>query len=193
MVGAGVPLRALWGMRMRGVPVRRIVETHRRATAAGLEAPLDVLEAHVVLGGRIEEILDAMIAADRAGLVLEFAHATAIELCGRDPRALVELALTPRVVGTPRVTAVARDGVALRASALVTLRARIPPPAGAAGEATALARVAEALAGAIAAADSHRGVYEQREAVGRAALARRLDAGTGCEILSIELTDLEAA
>ena len=189
---AGVPigLRSLVGMRLRRVPPRIIVEPQINATKAGLHLDIAELEAHYLAGGQVNRLVQALIAADKAGIDLQFRQAAAIDLAGRNVREAVQVSVTPKVINTPMVTAMAKDGIQLIATARVTVRANIQRLVGGAGEETILARVGEGIVSTIGASESHKAVLESPETISKTVLAKGLDTGTAYEILSIDIADV---
>jgi len=189
--GVKVGLGSLVGMRLRKVPPRMIVDPQINATKAGLHLSLDELEAHYLAGGNVNRVVQALISADKAGIALEFQQAAAIDLAGRDVREAVQVSVNPKVIQTPKVAAMAKDGIQLIATARVTVRANIQRLVGGAGEETILARVGEGIVSTIGSADSHKTVLESPEAISKTVLAKGLDSGTAYEILSIDIADVD--
>ena len=188
--GVRVGLGSLVGMRLRKVPPRVIVEPQINATKAGLHLDIGELEAHYLAGGHVNRVVQALIAADKAGIDLPFRQAAAIDLAGRDVREAVQVSVTPKVINTPKVTAMAKDGIQLIATARVTVRANIQRLVGGAGEETILARVGEGIVSTIGASASHKAVLESPETISKTVLAKGLDVGTAYEILSIDIADV---
>ncbi len=182
---------SLVGMRLRKVPPRMIVDPQINATKAGLHLSLDELEAHYLAGGNVNRVVQALISADKAGIALEFQQAAAIDLAGRDVREAVQVSVNPKVIQTPKVAAMAKDGIQLIATARVTVRANIQRLVGGAGEETILARVGEGIVSTIGSAESHKAVLESPEAISKTVLAKGLDSGTAYEILSIDIADVD--
>jgi uncharacterized protein YqfA (UPF0365 family) len=189
--GVRVPFTTLFFMRFRRVNPARIVNPLITATKAGLPLEIDALEAHYLAGGNVERVVAALIAADKANIELSFQQATAIDLAGRDVLEAVQTSVNPKVINTPRVAAMAKDGIQLIAIARVTVRANINRLVGGAGEETILARVGEGIVSTIGSAVSHAAVLENPDAISKAVLARGLDAGTAFEILSIDVADVD--
>ncbi len=189
--GVKVGLGSLVGMRLRKVPPRMIVDPQINATKAGLHLSLDELEAHYLAGGNVNRVVQALISADKAGIALEFQQAAAIDLAGRDVREAVQVSVNPKVIQTPKVAAMAKDGIQLIATARVTVRANIQRLVGGAGEETILARVGEGIVSTIGSAESHKTVLESPEAISKTVLAKGLDSGTAYEILSIDIADVD--
>lgn len=189
--GVRVPFTTLFFMRFRRVNPARIVNPLITATKAGLPLQIDALEAHFLAGGNVERVVAALIAADKANIDLSFQQATAIDLAGRDVLEAVQTSVNPKVINTPRVAAMAKDGIQLIAIARVTVRANINRLVGGAGEETILARVGEGIVSTIGSAISHAAVLENPDAISKAVLARGLDAGTAFEILSIDVADVD--
>ena len=189
--GAKVGIGYLVGMRLRKVNPPAVVRPLIWATKAGL--PLDVgdLEAHYLAGGAVDRVVRALISADKANIGLSFQQAAAIDLAGRDVFEAVQVSVNPKVITTPRVAAMARDGIQLIALARVTVRVNINRLVGGAGEETVLARVGEGIVSNIGSADSHKAVLENPDNISKTVLARGLDAGTAFEILSIDIADID--
>jgi uncharacterized protein YqfA (UPF0365 family) len=186
-----VSIAALIGMRFRKVPPAIIVGGMINATKAGLKVDRDAMEAHYLAGGNVQKVINALISADKANIPLDFNMATAIDLAGRDVLLAVQMSVNPKVIDTPPVTAVAKDGIQLIAKARVTVRANIKQLVGGAGEDTVLARVGEGVVSSIGSAESHKQVLENPDSISKVVLARGLDAGTAFEILSIDIADID--
>lgn len=178
-------------MRIRKVPPRVIVESLITATKAGLHLTSTELETHYLAGGNVPNVIRALISADKANIHLEFKQATAIDLAGRDVFQAVQISVNPKVITTPKVAAVAADGIQLIAVARVTVRASIQQLVGGAGEDTILARVGEGIVSSIGSAKSHKEVLESPDKISKLVLSRGLDAGTAFEILSIDIADVD--
>ncbi|MEM9024001.1 MAG: flotillin-like protein FloA [Bacteroidota bacterium] len=178
-------------MRWRKVPPAVIVKALINATKEGLSLSRDLLESHYLAGGNVINVVNALISADKANIELDFNMATAIDLAGRDVFEAVQMSVNPRVIDTPPVTAVAKDGIQLIAKARVTVRANIKRLVGGAGEETILARVGEGTVSSIGSADSHKAVLENPDSISRMVLERGLDAGTAFNILSIDIADVD--
>jgi uncharacterized protein YqfA (UPF0365 family) len=161
------------------------------STKAGLSLTRDELEAHYLAGGNVINVVNALISADKANIPLDFNMATAIDLAGRDVFEAVQMSVNPKVIDTPPVTAVAKDGIQLIAKARVTVRANIKQLVGGAGEDTVLARVGEGVVSSIGSADSHKAVLENPDSISKVVLGRGLDSGTAFEILSIDIADVD--
>ena len=189
--GVSVGLFELVFMRIRKVPPRIIVESMITATKAGLKITTTELETHFLAGGNVPNVIRALISADKANITLDFKQATAIDLAGRDVFEAVLISVNPKVITTPKVAAVAADGIQLIAIARVTLRANIRQLVGGAGEDTILARVGEGIVTSIGSAASHKHVLENPDKISKLVLARGLDAGTAFEILSIDIADVD--
>lgn len=189
--GVRVSLIQLVLMRWRNVPPKVIVNAMITTKKAGLEIKRDDLEAHYLAGGKIKNVVEALISADKANMGLDFKTATAIDLAGRDVFQAVQMSVNPKVINTPPVTAVAKDGIQLIAKARVTVRANIQQLVGGAGEETVLARIGEGVVSTIGSATSHKAVLENPDLISRAVLAKGLDAGTAFEILSIDIADID--
>ncbi len=189
--GVRVGLFDLVFMRLRKVPPRIIVESMITSTKAGLNITLAELETHYLAGGHVPSVIKALISADKANIALSFKQAAAIDLAGRDVFEAVQLSVQPQVINTPKVTAVAQDGIQLITEARVTLRANIAQLVGGAGEATILARVGEGIVTSIGSSMSHKEVLENPDKISKLVLSKGLDAGTAFEILSIDIADID--
>ncbi len=189
--GVRISLIQLVFMRWRKVPPQVIVRSMISATKAGLKVIRDELEAHYLAGGNVPSVVNALISADKANMDLSFKVATAIDLAGRDVLEAVQMSVNPKVIDTPPVTAVAKDGIQLIAKARVTVRANIKQLVGGAGEETVLARVGEGVVSSIGSADSHKSVLENPDSISRVVLEKGLDSGTAFEILSIDIADID--
>lgn len=189
--GVRISLIQLVFMRWRKVPPSVIVTAMINATKAGLTITRDELEAHYLAGGRVKLVINALISADKANIPLNFKAATAIDLAGRDVFEAVQMSVNPKVISTPPVAAVAKDGIQLIAKARVTVRANIRQLVGGAGEETILARVGEGIVSSIGSADSHKSVLENPDSISKVVLAKGLDSGTAFEILSIDIADID--
>ena len=186
-----VSLPTLIGMRLRRVPPHSLVEPQINASKAGLRLSLEDLEAHYLAGGNVRGVVQALISADKAGIGLQFQQAAAIDLAGRDVQEAVRVSVTPKVIDTPMVAAMAKDGIQLIATARVTVRANIERLVGGAGEETILARVGEGIVSTIGSSQSHKIVLENPQRISETILAKGLDAGTAYEILSIDIADVD--
>jgi uncharacterized protein YqfA (UPF0365 family) len=189
--GVRISLLQLVLMRWRKVPPQVIVRNLIAATKAGLKLNRDELEAHYLAGGNVVAVVNALISADKANMDLNFKIATAIDLAGRDVLDAVRMSVNPKVIDTPPVTAVAKDGIQLIAKARVTVRANIKQLVGGAGEETVLARVGEGVVSSIGSADSHKTVLENPDSISKVVLGKGLDSGTAFEILSIDIADID--
>ena len=189
--GVRISLIQLVFMRWRKVPPSVIVKAMINSSKAGLSLSRDQLEAHFLAGGNVINVVNALISADKANIGLDFNSATAIDLAGRDVFEAVQMSVNPKVIDTPPVTAVAKDGIQLIAKARVTVRANIKQLVGGAGEDTVLARVGEGTVSAIGSADSHKAVLENPDSISKIVLSRGLDSGTAFEILSIDIADVD--
>lgn len=189
--GARVRIGYLIGMRLRKVNPPAVVRPLIWATKAGIDLKLGDLEAHYLAGGRVDRVVRALISADKANIDLSFQQAAAIDLAGRDVFEAVQVSVNPKVIATPRVAAMARDGIQLIAIARVTVRANINRLVGGAGEETILARVGEGIVSSIGSSDSHKAVLENPDSISKTVLARGLDSGTAFEILSIDIADVD--
>jgi uncharacterized protein YqfA (UPF0365 family) len=186
-----VPIGQLIGMRIRKVPPFIIINALVSATKAGLTLKADDLEAHYLAGGNIRSVVNALISADKANINLDFKAATAIDLAGRNVLEAVQMSVNPKVINTPAVTSVAKDGIQLICKARVTVRANIRQLVGGAGEETVLARVGEGIVSSIGSAKSHKEVLEKPDNISKVVLDKGLDAGTAFEILSIDIADID--
>ncbi|MBS1487742.1 MAG: flotillin-like protein FloA [Bacteroidetes bacterium] len=189
--GVKVTIGELIGMRIRKVPPSVIVNSLITATKAGLQVTTRELETHYLAGGNVPNVIRALISADKANINLSFKQATAIDLAGRDVFEAVQISVNPKVINTPKVAAVAADGIQLIAIARVTVRASIQQLVGGAGEETILARVGEGIVTSIGSAKSHKEVLENPDKISKLVLSRGLDAGTAFEILSIDIADVD--
>ena len=192
-LAAGVPVGpiALAGMRLRKVNPHRVIVPMIAAWKAGLKVTTSDLEAHYLAGGNVERVVRALISADKANIELPFIRAAAIDLAGRDVYDAVAMSVNPRVIETPRVGAVAADGIQLFAIAKVTVRANIDRLVGGATEETIIARVGEGIVSAIGSASSHKAVLENPDSISKLVLDKGLDAGTAFELLSIDIADVD--
>ncbi len=181
----------LFVMQLRNVPPGVIVNAMVMAHKAGISISKDELEAHFLAGGRINGVISALISADKANIPLTFKEATAIDLAGRDVFEAVQMSVNPKVIESPPVTAVAKDGIQLIAKARVTVRANIRQLVGGAGEETVLARIGEGIVTSIGSANSHKSVLENPDTISRLVLGKGLDSGTAFEILSIDIADID--
>jgi uncharacterized protein YqfA (UPF0365 family) len=189
--GAYVGLFTLVAMRLRRVPPATMITARISAVKAGLTISLDELEAHFLAGGDVVRVVNAMISADKANIPLTFKRAAAIDLAGRDVLEAVQMSVLPKVIETPRIIAVARDGIQLVCLARVTVRTNIDRLVGGAGEETIIARVGEGMVSTIGSADNHKSVLENPDNISKHILAKGLDAGTAFEILSIDIADVD--
>lgn len=190
--GVSISLVQLFLMRIRKVPANVIVQALIEAHKAGLsEVNRDDLEAHYLAGGHVEKVVHALVSAAKANIDLEFKMATAIDLAGRDVFQAVQMSVNPKVIDTPPVTAVAKDGIQLIAKARVTVRANIRQLVGGAGEDTVLARVGEGIVSSIGSSESHKQVLENPDSISKLVLKKGLDSGTAFEILSIDIADID--
>ncbi|MBM3176455.1 MAG: flotillin-like protein FloA [Bacteroidetes bacterium] len=189
--GVRVTIGELIGMRIRKVPPGIIVNSLITAIKAGLNVTTRELETHFLAGGNVPNVIRALISAQKANINLSFQQATAIDLAGRDVFEAVQISVNPKVINTPKVAAVAADGIQLIAIARVTVRASIQQLVGGAGEETILARVGEGIVTSIGSAKSHKEVLENPDKISKLVLSRGLDAGTAFEILSIDIADVD--
>ena len=189
--GVQVGIGTLIGMRLRKVSPPAVVRPLINATKAGLDLDINQLEAHYLAGGRVDRVIGALISADKANIELSFNQAAAIDLAGRDVFEAVQVSVNPKVINTPRVAAMAKDGIQLVTLARVTVRANINRLVGGAGEETILARVGEGIVSTIGSAASHKAVLENPDAISKGVLHKGLDSGTAFEILSIDIADVD--
>lgn len=188
---ANVGMFQLIGMRLRKVPPKVIVDARILSCKAGLPVDTDLLEAHYMSGGNVLRVIQALIAANKANIKLDFKQATAIDLAGRNVLEAVQMSVNPKVIETPRVSAVALDGIQLHAITRITVRASIQKLVGGAGEETVVARVGEGIVSSIGSAKTHKAVLENPNMISKKVLASGLDAGTAFEILSIDIADVD--
>ena len=189
--GVRVGIFTLVGMRLRRVPPSRIVIPLIKAVKAGLSITVNELEAHYLAGGNVDRVVNALIAAERAAIPLPFERAAAIDLAGREVFQAVQMSVNPKVLETPVVSAVAKNGIEIKVVTRVTVRANIDRLVGGAGEETILARVGEGIVTTVGSADNHKDVLENPDTISRTVLGKGLDAGTAFEILSIDIADVD--
>jgi uncharacterized protein YqfA (UPF0365 family) len=189
--GVRVGLGNLVGMRLRKIHPPSIIYPMISSTKAGIHLSTNDLEAHYLAGGDVERVVNALISADKATIELPFRQAAAIDLAGRDVLEAVQVSVNPKVIQTPKVAAMAKDGIQLIALARVTVRANINRLVGGAGEETILARVGEGIVSTIGSAASHKAVLENPDNISKTVLAKGLDSGTAYEILSIDIADVD--
>lgn len=189
--GVRIGLITLVGMRLRRVQPARVVNPLIKAVKAGVEIDIDRLEVHYLAGGNVDRVVNALVAAQRADIPLGFERAAAIDLAGRDVLQAVQMSVNPRVIETPIIAAVAKDGIELKAKARVTVRANIDRLVGGAGEETIIARVGEGIVTTIGSSATHKDVLENPDKISRTVLEKGLDAGTAFEILSIDIADVD--
>ena len=189
--GVHVSIGSLIGMKIRRVQPKRLVSPLIKARKAGLDVTINQLETHLLAGGNIDRVINALIAAQRANIDLPFEKACAIDLAGRDVFQAVQMSVTPKVIETPVVAAIAKDGIELRAKARVTVRTNIERLVGGAGEETIIARVGEGIVTTVGSSESHKDVLENPDLISRTVLNKGLDAGTAFEILSIDIADVD--
>ena len=189
--GVHVSMGALIGMKIRHIKPHRLVQPLIKANKAGLGLNISQLETHFLAGGNVDRVINALIAAQRANIPMAFEKACAIDLAGRDVFEAVQMSVTPKVIETPVVAAIAKDGIELRAKARVTVRTNIDRLVGGAGEETVIARVGEGIVSSIGSAASHKIVLENPDSISRVVLEKGLDAGTAFEILSIDIADID--
>lgn len=190
---SGVPLTiiTLIGMRLRRISPPRLVDALITASKAGLDINMNQLEKHFLAGGNIERVVKALISAQQAGIKLNFQQTCAIDLAGRDVLQAVQMSVIPKVIETPPVAAIAKDGIELRAKARVTVRTNIQQLVGGAGEETIIARVGEGIVTTIGSSETHKAVLENPDRISHTVLSKGLDAGTAFEILSIDIADVD--
>jgi len=186
-----VSILQLFGMRLRRVVPSKIVEPLIMATKAGVMLNINELEAHYLAGGNVQNVVNALIAAQRANINLEFERAAAIDLAGRDVLEAVRMSVNPKIIETPVIAAIAKDGIELRAKAKVTVRANIDRLVGGAGEKTIIARVGEGIVTTIGSSSSHKEVIENPDKISQTVLGKGLETGTAFEILSIDIADID--
>ena len=189
--GVTVGIGTLVGMRLRKVSPPAVVRPLINATKAGLDLDINALEAHYLAGGNVARVVGALISADKASIDLPFNQAAASDLAGRDVFEAVQVSVNPKVINTPKVAAMAKDGIQLIAIARVTVRANINRLVGGAGEDTILARVGEGIVSTIGSANSHKDVLENPDGISKTVLGKGLDSGTAFEILSIDIADVD--
>ena len=189
--GVRVGLFTLVGMRIRRVVPARIINPQIKASKAGIDISINKLEAHYLAGGNVDRVVNALIAAQRAEIPLVFERSAAIDLAGRDVLQAVQMSVNPKVIETPIVAAIAKDGIELRAKARVTVRANIDRLVGGAGEETVIARVGEGIVTTVGSAITHKVVLENPDLISKTVLDKGLDAGTAFEILSIDIADVD--
>ena len=189
--GVRVGIWTLVGMRLRRVVPSRIVIPLIKAVKAGINIPINKLEAHYLAGGNVDRVVNSLIAAQRADIPLEFERSAAIDLAGRDVLEAVQMSVNPKVIETPIVAAIAKDGIELKAKAKVTVRANIDRLVGGAGEQTIIARVGEGVVTTIGSAGTHKEVLENPDLISKTVLSKGLEAGTAFEILSIDIADID--
>ncbi|GMO32166.1 MAG: flotillin-like protein FloA [Candidatus Azobacteroides pseudotrichonymphae] len=190
--GVDISLLQLFLMRLRKVPAPVIVNAMVEAHKAGLKnITRDQLEAHYLAGGHVERVVHALVSAEKASIALTFQMATAIDLAGRDVFQAVQMSVNPKVIDTPPIAAVAKNGIQLLVKARITVRANIRQLVGGAGEETVIARVGEGIIASIGASETHKEVLETPDAISKVVLRKGLDAGTAFEILSIDMADID--
>ncbi len=186
-----VSIVTLIGMRLRRVAPARIILPMIKARKAGLDVTIDKLEAHYLAGGNVDRVVDALVAAHRANIELTFERAAAIDLAGRNVLEAVQMSVNPKVIETPMVAAVAKNGIELKVKARVTVRANIDRLVGGAGEQTIIARVGEGIVTTVGSGETHKEVLENPDKISKTVLSKGLDAGTAFEILSIDIADVD--
>ncbi|MFT5377936.1 MAG: hypothetical protein ACI906_004778 [Candidatus Latescibacterota bacterium] len=181
----------LVGMRLRKVPPRDIIVPKISIAKAGIDVDLDRMEAHYLAGGNVNAVILALISADKANIELTFERAASIDLAGRDVLEAVKMSVNPKVINTPLIAAIAKDGIQVKATCRVTVRANIDRLVGGAGEETIIARVGEGIVTTIGSSDTHKAVLENPDLISRRVLEKGLDSGTAFEILSIDIADVD--
>jgi uncharacterized protein YqfA (UPF0365 family) len=189
--GVKISIFSLVGMKIRRVKPAKIVSPMIKATKAGIKVKTNQLEAHYLAGGNVDDVVNALIAAERAGMDLSFEQASAIDLAGRNVFEAVKMSVTPKVIETPQISAVAKDGIELLVKARVTVRTNIDQLIGGAGEATVLARVGEGIVTTVGSATTHSAVLENPDDISKVVLEKGLDSGTAYEIISIDIADID--
>lgn len=189
--GVKINIFSLLGMKIRRVKPAKIVAPLIKATKAGIKVSVNELEAHYLAGGNVDDVVNALIAAERAGMELSFEKASAIDLAGRNVFEAVRMSVTPKVIETPQISAVAKDGIELLVKARVTVRTNIDQLIGGAGEATVLARVGEGIVTTVGSAEKHSEVLENPDDISKVVLEKGLDSGTAYEIISIDIADID--
>jgi uncharacterized protein YqfA (UPF0365 family) len=189
--GVKISIFSLVGMKLRRVRPAKIVSPLIKATKAGINVTTNQLEAHYLAGGNVDSVVNALIAAERASMNLSFEQASAIDLAGRDVFEAVTMSVTPKVIETPQISAVAKDGIELLVKARVTVRTNIDQLIGGAGEATVLARVGEGIVTTVGSATTHSSVLENPDDISKVVLEKGLDSGTAYEIMSIDIADID--
>jgi uncharacterized protein YqfA (UPF0365 family) len=189
--GVKISIFSLVGMKLRRVKPAKIVSPLIKATKAGINVTTNQLEAHYLAGGNVDSVVNALIAAERASMNLSFEQASAIDLAGRDVFEAVTMSVTPKVIETPQISAVAKDGIELLVKARVTVRTNIDQLIGGAGEATVLARVGEGIVTTVGSATTHSSVLENPDDISKVVLEKGLDSGTAYEIMSIDIADID--
>lgn len=189
--GVRVNILTLVAMRLRRVVPSSIINPLIKASKAGLDVSINKLEAHYLAGGNVDRVVNALIAAQRAEIPLEFERAAAIDLAGRDVLQAVQMCVNPKVIETPVIAAIAKDGIELKCIAKVTVRVNIDRLVGGAGEETIIARVGEGIVTTVGSATSHKAVLENPDSISKTVLSKGLDSGTAFEILSIDIADVD--
>lgn len=189
--GVHVSIGSLIGMRLRRIQPKSLVEPLIKARKAGLDVTLSKLETHYLAGGNVDRVINALIAAQRSNIEMPFEKASAIDLAGRDVLQAVQMSVTPKVIETPVVAAIAKDGIELRAKARVTVRTNIERLVGGSGEETIIARVGEGIVTTVGSSETYKQVLENPDRISQTVLNKGLDAGTAYEILSIDIADVD--
>lgn len=189
--GAHVSIMRVIGMRLRRVPPHVVVNARIMAIKAGIDIPIDKMEAHFLAGGNVEAVIRALISADKANIPLDFDQAAAIDLAGRQVFEAVQMSVNPKVITTPKIAAVAKDGIQLMAICRITVRANIERLVGGAGEETVIARVGEGIVTTIGSSGDFKEVLENPDNISKTVLNKSLDVGTAFEILSVDIADVD--
>ncbi|MDR2940405.1 MAG: flotillin-like protein FloA [Clostridiales bacterium] len=189
--GVNISIFTLFGMRLRRVRPERIIRPLIKGRKAGLNININQLESHLLSGGKVDNVVDALIAAHRANLELSFERAAAIDLAGRDVFEAVRMSVTPKIIETPWISAVAINGIEVRVVARVTVRANLQRLVGGAGEETIIARVGEGIVTTVGSSITHKAVLENPDSISQTVLSKGLDSGTAFEILSIDIADID--
>ncbi|MBQ7519930.1 MAG: flotillin-like FloA family protein, partial [Clostridia bacterium] len=189
--GVKIKISTLVGMRLRRISPHRLVDALIMVRKAGLDISVDQLEKHFLAGGNIERVAKAMISAQQANIDMTFEEACAVDLAGRDVLQAVQMSVTPKVIETPPIAAVAKDGIELRAKARVTVRTDVTRLVGGAGEETIIARVGEGIVTTIGSSETHKAVLENPDLISQTVLTKGLDSGTAFRILSIDIADVD--
>jgi len=189
--GVKIGIFQLVGMRFRRIPPGLIVNCKIKSAKAGLDISTNQLEAHYLAGGNVDRVVNALIAAERANIMLGYELAAAIDLAGRNVLEAVQMSVNPKVITTPKISAMAKNGIEVSSVARVTVRANIARLVGGAGEETIIARVGEGIVSTVGSSESHKDVLENPDLISKTVLEKGLDAGTAFEILSIDIADVD--